>query len=175
MKNKNEFHDSPADPEAIKLKIDELIIESSSTSDIKKYVSLLGMIGVHQRSLMLLDEAEQTLNIVLKTISENNLSTAIHAQNKIRIGHVYQWQKKFEISNSIFEEVIELCKCNKEASLYLHFAYQHHGKNLFDQERYQDAYELFEKALKMRLEMKAPADQIQSTEDAIRVVKKYLE
>jgi len=173
MKNKMEFHDYPKNPEVIKLKINELL-EESATSDIKKSISLLGMIGVYQRSLMMLDEAEKTLRKVLDVISENQLSIAFYAQNKIRIAHVYQWQKKFEMSNLIFEEIIDLCLKNEEASQYLHFAYQHHGKNLFDQERYQEAFELFERALKIRIQSNVPLDQLQSTYDAIEVVKRYL-
>lgn len=173
MKNKMEFHDYPKNPEVIKLKINELL-EESATSDIKKSISLLGMVGVYQRSLMMLDEAEKTLKKVLDVISENQLSIAFYAQNKIRIAHVYQWQKKFEMSNLIFEEIIDLCLKNEEASQYLHFAYQHHGKNLFDQERYQEAFELFERALKIRIQSNVPLDQLQSTYDAIEVVKKYL-
>lgn len=173
MKNNMEFHDYPEDPEDIKLKIREMLKESA-TSDIKRYVSLLGMVGVHQRSLMLLDEAEKTLYRVLEVIAENDLSIALYAQNKIRIAHVYQWQKKFDISNAIFEEIINLCETNVEASQYLHFAYQHHGKNLFDQERYQEAHEYFICALKIRIEKNIPSDQLQSTQTAIEIVRKYL-
>ena len=171
----NEFHDAPENPEGIKVAIIELLAESSVSTDIKKYVSLLGTVGVHQRSLMLLDEAENTLNEVLEVISKNNLSISLEAQNKIRIGHVYQWQKRFERSNLIFEDVIALCLQNEEASHYLHFAYQHHGKNLFDQERYQEAFDFLEKALRIRLDIDAPLDQLQSSREAIDIVKKYLE
>jgi len=168
------FHDYPDNPEIVKNKIKELIKESENCNDIKKYVSLQGMVGVHQRTLMLLNEAENTLKNVLEIISKENLSIALSAQNKIRMAHVYQWQKKFDKSNLVFEEIIDLCSSNEEASQYLHFAYQHHGRNLFDQKKYQEAFEKFECALKIRNEINAPEDQLQSTLDAIEVVKKFL-
>lgn len=61
MKNKAEFHEYPENPESIKLKIHELLEELSITEDLKKRVSILGLVGVHQRSLMLFKEAEGTL------------------------------------------------------------------------------------------------------------------
>lgn len=169
------FHDYPKNPEIVKSKLTQLIKESKNCNDIKKYVSLQGMIGVHQRSLMCLNEAEKTLENVLEIISKGNLSIAVYAQNKIRMAHVYQWQKKFNKSNLAFEEIIDLCATNKEASQYLHFAYQHHGRNLFDQKRYQEAYDNFEQALRIRKEINAPEDQWQSTRDAINVVKIFLQ
>ncbi len=181
-KNKNDFilhtlisfYDFPKNPEVVHVKINELLKESKSCTDVKKNVSLLGMIGVHQRSLMQLRKAEQTLKQALEIIAKENLSIALYAQNKIRIAHVYQWQEKFDISNSAFEEVIELCTINEEASQYLHFAYQHHGRNLFNQKKYLEAYENFEHALKIRKEINAPEDQLQSTRVAINAVRNYL-
>lgn len=168
------FHDYPDNPEIVRNKIKELIKESENCSDIKKYVSLQGMVGVHQRTLMLLSEAENTLKDVLEIISKENLSIALYAQNKIRMAHVYQWQKKFDKSDLAFEEIIDLCSSNEEASRYLHFAFQHHGRNLFDQKKYREAFEKFECALKIRNEINAPEDQLQSTRDAIEVVKNFL-
>ncbi len=168
------FHDYPENPEDVSNKIKELIIESENCNDIKKYVSLQGMVGVHQRTLMLLNESENTLRGVLEIISKENLSISLYAQNKIRLAHVYQWQRKFDKSNLAFEEIIGLCSSNEDASQYLHFAFQHHGRNLFDQKKYQEAFEKFECALKIRNEINAPEDQLQSTRAAIEVVKNLL-
>lgn len=73
MKNKAEFHEYPENSESIKLKIHELLEELSITEDLKKRISIMGLVGVYQRSLMLLKEAESSLNEVLDLISKNNL------------------------------------------------------------------------------------------------------
>lgn len=48
MKNKAEFHEYPENSESIKLKIHELLEELSITEDLKKRISILGLVGVYQ-------------------------------------------------------------------------------------------------------------------------------
>jgi hypothetical protein len=58
---------------------------------------------------------------------------------------------------------------------FLAFALQHAGKNLFDQEQFQEALSMFVEALELRTQIMAPAEQIYSTEFSIKVTKSKLE
>ena len=171
---KKELHDISENPEKTKTKIKELYIELEGNEDIRKRISLLGQIGVNQRSILLLTEAELSFEEVLSLVSENNLSIAFQVQNEIRLAHVYQWQERYNLSNNLFEKVINTCLSQSEASQYLDFAYQHYGKNLFDQKLYFEALKFFEQALKLRSEKNASNELMESTREAIRVTTKYL-
>jgi len=92
-----------------------------------------------------------------------------------RLPHICQWKKAFNLSNSLFDEVIHECTENSQAKSYLDFAYQHSGKNYFDQQQYTKALEHFNMALKIRIEKGSSKDQIDSTELAIRRTKELLE
>lgn len=137
-------------------------------------VSLLGELGVWNRILGDLEKAEMHLLQSLKLIEEHGLDLRFAIQQRIRLGTVLQWQRRFNQSNALFAELIDECTNLPEGSAYLAFALQHSGKNFFDQHRYQEALESFEAAAEIRSATSVAADQIQSTEFAIKETKKRL-
>lgn len=134
--------------------------------------ALLGELGVQLRCANRLDEAEARLREALKIITTDRLGVRRQVQQNLRLANVLQWQGKFDESTALFEETLATCKGIAEAMPYLDFALHHSGKNLFDQAKYADALGRFEEALVIRKRREAPADQIQSTEQAISETKK---
>lgn len=129
-------------------------------------VRALGELGVHLRSADRFTEAEAALQKALEIITEKSLGPGPEVQQKLRLAHVYQEERKFTESDRLFVECLRLCK-QYHLDYYYAFALQHHGKNLFDQKRYEEALKFFEEALELRLQSKAPQEQIDSTRVAI--------
>jgi tetratricopeptide (TPR) repeat protein len=164
----------PADPIAFKTYIEELEMMLAHTTEMKSRVHLLGEIGVMYRTLGQLHRAEENIQHALQIVQDHHLGIKSEVQQKIRLAHVYQWQKRFSESDQLFSEVIALCRQDSMANDYLHFALQHAGKNLFDQGLYYEALKFFEEALKIRMQNKASQDQIDSTAEAILATQKRL-
>lgn len=139
----------------------------------RELVRTLGELGVHLRSADRFTEAESALIKALEIIAEAKLGVAAEIQQKIRLAHVYQEQKDFVRSNALFDECLAVCQKEK-LDHYYPFALQHQGKNMFDQKRYAEALGFFERALKLRLGMGVPQEQIQSTEQAIERTRELL-
>ncbi len=174
FKYDDNLREVPADPSAIKLHILKLIESLNTVTDKKMQVSTLGEIGTYLRCIGELDLAEKTLHYALQIIDDNNLGVSIEIQQKIRLAHVLQWQKKFDQSNLLFSDVVRVCKTNPAVSNYLDFALQHSGKNLFDQNRLAEALSAFQEAYELRKLRNAPFDQLKSTDLAIKITKKLL-
>jgi len=164
----------PIDPDALRKYVAELAQKAKQTSDVQEQVALQGELGVYLRSLDLFDEAMAVLSSALQKIKEHNLGLRIEIQNRIRLAHVYQEAKQYQLSDSLFLQVVEICRTVPEVESFLHFALQHSGKNEFDQGRYATALHFFEEALAIRLRSSAPADQIESTRAAIARVKELI-
>lgn len=133
-----------------------------------KQVSLHGEVAVYLRALGKLKRAQMKLELALKLIAQYGLGIKREAQQKIRLAHVFQWQRDFQRSDALYAECLQICRERGEARVYLPFALQHAGKNFFDQEKYLDALAYFTEALQIRKDSSAPADQIESTKTAIR-------
>lgn len=168
------LRDVPCDPEGLKEYISELNESLKTTSEAKTQVSLLGEMGVHLRSLLDLESAKNKLLQALKIIHENQLGLKLEVQQKIRLAHVLQWQGLYDESNIHFQEIIAVCRTNDSATIYLDFALQHSGKNLFEQKRYSEALSQFEEAMDLRIQRNAPADQIDSTQLALAKTKSLM-
>jgi tetratricopeptide (TPR) repeat protein len=167
MKEDENLRSIPVDPNGLRKYIIELLSMLYSVRNHGKRVRILGEAGVHLRCLGDLKEAEQVLREALRIVNDKQLGVRREAQQKIRLAHVLQYQKQFKASNALFAEIISICRTNEEASDLLHFALQHAGKNLFDQNQFSEALELFEEAMELRLKNDATEDQIKSTARAI--------
>lgn len=168
------LRDIPTHPEHLKEYIEKLNLDIKSKDSPKDQVRIMGDIGVYLRQLMQLNEAEQVLSKALTLIETHSLGIKFEVQQKIRLAHVYQWQKRFAESSKLFSEVIQYCRNNTDLSGYLAFALQHAGKDLFDQGKLADALLYFEEALQIRVQNNVPKDQIESTELAVQVTKDRL-
>ena len=135
---------------------------------------LLGELGVHLRTLGSLQEAEQVLREALQITEGHKLGLKWEMQQKIRLAHVLQWKREFMASDTLFNEVIAVCRSNSDVDMYLDFALQHAGKNFFDQNRLSEALAFFQEAMSIRMKRQAPQDQIESTALAIKRTKSLL-
>ena len=137
-------------------------------------VALLGELGVWYRILGDLERAEMFLREALQLVAEHSLDPRFSIQQRIRLGTVLQWQRRFNQSNALFAELLDECAALPDAELYLAFALQHAGKNFFDQSRFQEALDCFESAQEIRSALNAPRDQLESTELALRLTRARL-
>lgn len=154
--------------------IENLRRKMKSVHEPSKKATLLGDIGACLRIAGRLDDAETCLLQALALIETHELGLKLEMQQKIRLAHIYQWQKNFSGSEDLFDEVVETCRQQKEADFYLPFALQHAGKNFFDQHKYRKALSCFEEALKLRTERASPDDQVESAQKALRATHKKL-
>mgnify|MGYP001544167112 CR=1 FL=1 len=137
-------------------------------------VNILGELAVYLRIDGQLEKAEKLLREALVLIKEHDLGIGKAIQQKIRLGHVLQFKKDFKASNALFQEIFATIEKNNSLAHYEAFAWQHWGKNLFDQERYDEALIAFEKTLEIRTRKDAPKDQLQSTKIAIKRTKELM-
>ena len=168
------LREAPEKPEEWLRHIDSINIELKKSSDPLILVRKIGELGTCQRILHKLDEAQANFETALQLIDKNNLGVELEVQNQIRLAHVHQWKKDFSISNKMFSLILENCQKNENLKAYLPFAYQHLGKNLYDQGLFAKALESFEKALKLRIKNHAPTDQVESSRFSIKQTKKKL-
>lgn len=168
------LRDVPTDPEGLRSYTRELEQSLLVTTNFEQRAKFLGELGVHLRTLGELDQAEKCLRESLGIIEDRNLGLKKEIQQKIRLAHVLQWKRNFKKSHELFDEIISICRAHDEVSGYLDFAFQHAGKNLFDQKKYKEALVFFEEAFKLRKKKQAPQDQIDSTLMAIERTRSLL-
>ena len=164
----------PKDLSELRKYIQELKSGLPYLEDPVELVTALGELGANLRILGELHAAETCLVEALEVIEIEKLPMMYQVQNRLRLAHVYQWQKNFRMSNLLFASTLETCRAHAELSSYLDFALLHSGKNLFDQQKYGDALIYFEEALLIRRERKANLEQIASSEWAIQRTKDLL-
>lgn len=103
----------------------------------------------------------------------------------LRLADVLQWQGRFADAEDLFVAAIASAESLADTApsdspiaatgiAMTAFGYQHLGKSRFDEARYREAGELFERALAIRQTCNAPADQIASTVQAIAAVRSRL-
>lgn len=88
-------------------------------------------------------------------------------QNLTRLAIIYQWQKKFVEAKELYSQVLILMTNNDASRILLAAYHQHLGKLYFDQEQYNSSIKEFEIALKIRIEINAPLDQLESSRFAL--------
>jgi tetratricopeptide (TPR) repeat protein len=164
----------PCDPQGLRDYLTELEKLVLATSDSKRRVGLLGELGVHLRCLGDLNDAEARIAEALRIIDDNQLGIKWEVQQKIRLAHIIQWKKQFHKSDALFADCILICRSNLAATPYLDFALQHAGKNFFDQNRFAEALAFFEESIKLRLQRKAPVEQMESSRRAIERTQQLL-
>src|SRR5690606_24362032 len=124
------------------------------------------------RMLGKLAEAERALATALALAVELE-DERLQVANRLRLAHVYHWQRNFERADRLLADLIELCKREPELAVYLDFAYQHAGKCKFDQEQYTAAQRFFTRALAIR-QQKGDLDLIASTQHALDTTRRRM-
>jgi len=169
-----DLREIPKDPKKLLKRIDLIQKEMVDDEKTEDRVRHLGELGYLCRTLNELELAEQYLGQAMNLIEEDDLGPRFFVIYGIRLAHVWQWQKRFEESNPMFTDLINLCQEHSSCADLLDFAHQHAGKNLFDQKDYDGAIELFEMALTVRRQ-KDDKNLIDSTNLAIRTTKNHLQ
>ncbi len=154
--------------------VEAQIAFANATDDPKVQVRALGQAGSYLRCLGRLDEAEDCLRRALELVDRHQLEASFRITNQIRLAHVYQWKKKFDVSGPLFQTILTECQSNPRLAGYLSFAWQHLGKHCFDAENYEEAAICFENALRLRKGDGSPPDLIQSSSVALHEAKSRL-
>jgi tetratricopeptide (TPR) repeat protein len=84
----------------------------------------------------------------------------------IRLAHVMQFRRDWQAADTVFDQALGRAQ-ELDDPLMLAFAHQHAGRNHVDQGRHGEAVAAFQAALALREAHGAPADQLESTRDAL--------
>jgi len=168
------LHEVPDAPQEFKAYLFKKVSELETIEDPFGRASHLSQIGALFRIIRRLDEAESFLKEADTLIQKHEMGRVVWVINRLRLAHVLQWKKVFEVSTEMFQEILEVCESDANTTEQLDFAWQHLGKNYFDQGIYDLALKAFQTALKIRQEKKAAPDLIRSSETAIAETKKRL-
>lgn len=166
-----EYLKKPADVQKyIKTKLE--ILEQLEKPNAR--VKALGELGAYSRMLGKLDQAEKYLGEAMKLVDENDLEPTWWATIGIRMAHVYQWQKRFELAQGMLKDILEACELIEQLEGYRSFARQHLGKLYFDMGDFEAALDCLEQAMADR-ENLGDEELVKSTSRAIQIVRERLE
>jgi tetratricopeptide (TPR) repeat protein len=138
----------------------ELAVRAATASDDEDLALLLSLRAVVGRMLMHLDEARADGERALAH-AETTGNARLIAGVQARLAHVYQWRREFEPADRLFAAALA-AEVPDPLRGHLH---QHAGKCLFDQGRYAEARDHFERALDLRRD--GDPDLLASTELAL--------
>jgi len=147
------LRDVPNTPVDMTAACHELQRTAESASDPSQKAQLLAQLGSYQRMLNDLVRAEQAFSESLQLLEQSNASPRRLTAARIRLAHVFQWQKRFVESGQILKSCIEASRSFDDQGEMLSFALQHMGKNLFDQSKYDEAQRCFYDAMMIRVRL----------------------
>ena len=127
------LRDVAVDPAGMHAASEELRTKLLSEQDFDSRATMLAQLGSYQRILHNLKAAEDCHDQCLKVLNDLSADPTRIIAAKIRLAHVYQWQKRFEMSNQMFLDCLSLTETLSDNGKMKSFALQHQGKNLFDQ------------------------------------------
>jgi tetratricopeptide (TPR) repeat protein len=122
---------------------------ASGTMDARGRARALGVLGGYRRLLGRLDDAAASLHEAVAVAGELG-DERLLLTNRLRLAHVFQWQRRFAEADVLFASVVAGCEGHPDRDGLLAFALQHAGKSLFDQERYAEAAARFARAVALR-------------------------
>lgn len=167
------LRDIPNNYDDMRLAVNWLLCEMENSPDVSLQQQLMGLIGVYSRMLGDLNTAHDYLQQAL-LLSEQLDDERSKTVTRIRLAHVYQWQKQYTMCDRLFAEEIHRCQTQPILKPYLDFAYQHAGKSKYDQGDYQTAYQYFLQALAIR-QQKGNTELINSTHLALEKTRYQIE
>jgi len=151
--------------------INFILKESNGKTGMEK-ARLLSQARVYQRISGDLNESLFNLEKTRALLSKMD-QPRLKAINDIRIAQTLQFLQRFDESEKLYLRLEKEIQGHKELNSLLDFVFQHLGKLLFDQHRFTEAIERFEKALELR-QQKSDPELIDSTLYAIEVAKQKL-
>jgi tetratricopeptide (TPR) repeat protein len=146
----SELHDLPDAPEDMRAALASHIAQHAAAPDHGERMALAGQIGVYARILGDLETAERYLTEAVRLAQRANDRRALMI-NVIRLGHVWQWQRRFDLSNPLFSRLVKGIIEDPDLYDLRESAFQHAGMNYFDQGRFADALLCFAHAWELRL------------------------
>ena len=163
----------PADPVEMARAVAALQVELRATNgDDRARARLLGRLGPFLRILGRLDDAATVLMEAVDLCATRSDERDL-AANRLRLAHVYQWQRRFDLSDPLFMAALAQCESEPAARPLLPFAWQHLGKDRFDQGRFAEAAAHFARALALR-RREGDANLIASSAHALAVAEARL-
>jgi tetratricopeptide (TPR) repeat protein len=105
--------------------------------------------------------------IALAQLLEKPLSVFV---NQLALARALQWERRYEISTPLFDQLVVQARSTEELSDRLHDVLHFAGTNLYEQRRYSEAARLFREALKLRRALGEEA-LMEATADALRLTK----
>ena len=159
-------------PEEVRQWVERWQQKAQQTTDVRERARWWSQIGVYERMLGDLEAAADHLEEAVRILEQQPLSEAFVVA-LIRLAHVYQYQQRFDWSNDLFADIVELVEREPKLTSLRDFAYQHLGKNLFDQQRYAEAQQWFQRALEIRLQ-KEDDELITATKWALMQTQRWL-
>ncbi len=159
----------PKDQTSMPNEIQFLINESLDKTGVDK-ARLLSRIGVYQR---ICGELERSLTnlIEAKSLMRRYGNLRLNTVTNLRIAQTLQFLQRFDESEQLFSKLGQEIQNDEELKDLLDFVYQHHGKLYFEQKKFNEALQLFHKALQLR-KLKNEQELINSTLLAIEVTKR---
>jgi tetratricopeptide (TPR) repeat protein len=109
-----DLREVPSNPIALREYVECLKVSLSSKVNTQEQVSLMGEVGTWLRMLGELDESEKYLRHALNLIQAEKLGEKWEIQQKIRLAHVYQYKKRFDLSNPLFAELLGILRNKPE-------------------------------------------------------------
>jgi len=169
-----DLREAPKSYDEMKKGIAFLKTKIEETEDELELASMYSLIGGYSRILLELDESEKYLNLSLEIYEKQQFKIQAFAV-KIRLATTYLWKEQFTKADAFFISAIKICEKshNEKIKDYLDFVLQHYGKSKFEQKCYNEANELFIRAMEMRA-AKGNIELMESTQQALTIVNKYL-
>lgn len=144
------LRERPKDPAAFAAAVDRLLdgIETARSQP-AKLLAMLGRAAPLLRIAGRLDEARRTASAAIALAELLEDARAVYV-NRIRLAQVLQWERRFDLSTPLFDQLVGEARCAPELAGLLDTALQHAGKNLFDQRHDAEAARCFREALRLR-------------------------
>lgn len=162
------LREAPLDPQAFGAAVDRRVDAIATVKS--QPARLLAMLAETTPLLRIagrLDEARRTASAAI-ALAELLEDPRAAFENRLRLAHVMQWERRFELSNPLFDQLIAQARGTPELADLADAVLQHAGKNLFDQHRYAEAAHCFREALALR---RAKGDDalMEASAEALRV------
>ncbi len=168
-----DLRERPVDAAAFGAALDRIVEDiSAAKSQPARLLAMLGDATPLLRIAGRLEEARRTASaaIALAELLEDARAGYV---NRIRLAQVMQSERRFELSNPLFDQLIAQARAAPELSDLIDTVLHHAGRNLFDQARYAEAARCFRESLRLRRRNGA-GDGVESSAQALRITRQRL-